>query len=266
MVVSISATVGAYSANRPADLTAIQQLLNQVPPTAGGPVPLLVVDGLIGPKTKGAIAQFQMKQFGWADMRIDPGGQTLARLNSVTGQPGAPPPPPLPPRFPIPVRVKPPAGKPPRIPPPKPQPPTLAGGVVMRDPGLYLPEKDRPIPDRPASNARLTEVSGPVLVSGPALGTARGFSGMLLHPNETVRTGPFTFAEDPSLGSLLGAEGRAVIRYADGTSIAMAPRSMVVIFGSAGGVNVSKAPPPLVEIDEEAVKDALGALGGLMRK
>ncbi|HKU97590.1 MAG TPA: hypothetical protein VJR58_20035, partial [Vineibacter sp.] len=170
------------------------------------------------------------------------------------------------PRFPTPVRVKPPAGKPPRVPPPKSQPPTLSDVLIVRDPQLYLPKMDRPVPDRPASHARLTGVNGPVLVSGPQLGTARGFSGMLLHANETVRTGPFAFHEDPSLASLLGSEGRAVIRYNDGTSIAMPPRSTVIIFDAASSVSPSKAPPPLVEIDEEAVRDALGTLGGLMRK
>jgi hypothetical protein len=210
MVVSIVATVGAYSANRPADVTAVQRLLNQVPSPAGGPVPLLAVDGLIGPKTNGAIAQFQMKQFGWADVRVDPGGQTIARLNGVTGQPGAMLASPLPVHVPRPVRVK---------SPPSSAPPPSGDSGPGKKPDLKPPSKNPSVPDRLVSRAILAQVSGPVLVSGVVRGTVRGFLGMPLYATETVRTGPFELYEYPTLSSLLGTKGRALIRYVDGSSV-----------------------------------------------
>ncbi len=99
MAKSISASVGLNGVNRYDDVVVIQKLLNQVPVIEGGPSPLLVVDGICGPKTRGAIQQFQLKQFGWsgADGRVDPGQQTLARLNQFDAGPAPPPVPPVPP-------------------------------------------------------------------------------------------------------------------------------------------------------------------------
>lgn len=79
----ITASVGQGGANRKDDVFNIQYGLNQVPPVDGGPTPLLKMDSLCGPKTIGAIRNFQMKHFGFqgADGRIDPGRQTIAKLN-----------------------------------------------------------------------------------------------------------------------------------------------------------------------------------------
>ena len=97
---TISAAVGPGAPNRPDDVRTIQELINKVPVSEGGLPPdrKLVVDGLCGPKTKDAISKFQLKQFGWGgtDGRVDPGQQTLARLNQFDA-PAAPPPPPPPP-------------------------------------------------------------------------------------------------------------------------------------------------------------------------
>src|SRR5262249_51175783 len=82
--------------NLPADVVTVQELLNQVPVTAGGPDPKLVVDGLVGPKTIGAIRKFQTFHFGWNDGRVDTNNVTIAKLNEFDGPP---PPPPPPPRF-----------------------------------------------------------------------------------------------------------------------------------------------------------------------
>jgi hypothetical protein len=85
--------------NQPADTKTIQTLLNKVPAAAGGPSPLLAVDGICGPKTIAAINQFQIKQFGWkvADSTVEPGRQTLARLNAFDSPlPGPSPVPPVP--------------------------------------------------------------------------------------------------------------------------------------------------------------------------
>lgn len=99
MAKTISASVGLNGVNRANDVTTVQQLLNNVPKDKGGPQPLLVLDGICGPKTRGAIQAFQLHHFGWsgADGRVDPGHQTLAKLNEFD-TPTPKPPPPVPPK------------------------------------------------------------------------------------------------------------------------------------------------------------------------
>jgi Putative peptidoglycan binding domain len=82
---TISASVGVGGRNAAVDVRTAQELLNSVPTASGGPVPLLAVDGLVGPKTVAAIQRFQRTQLGWADGRVDPGGPTITRLNALTG-------------------------------------------------------------------------------------------------------------------------------------------------------------------------------------
>ncbi|NOT49037.1 MAG: hypothetical protein HOP17_14955 [Acidobacteria bacterium] len=79
----ITKSVGQGGVNIYDDVYNIQYGLDQVAPIDGGPSPQLVIDGLCGPKTIKAIRDFQVKHFGWAgcDSRIDPGQQTLAKLN-----------------------------------------------------------------------------------------------------------------------------------------------------------------------------------------
>lgn len=79
----IAKSVGAGGTNIFDDVFNIQYGLDQVAPIDGGPSPQLVIDGKCGPKTIAAIREFQKKHFGWAgcDGRIDPGKQTLAKLN-----------------------------------------------------------------------------------------------------------------------------------------------------------------------------------------
>jgi len=79
----IDRSVGQGGANDAKDVFNIQYGLDQVPPIDGGPTPPLKIDGICGPKTIGAIRDFQLKQFGWsgADGRVDPGRQTIRRLN-----------------------------------------------------------------------------------------------------------------------------------------------------------------------------------------
>ncbi len=88
----ISGSVGAGGRNLSADVKAIQKALNNVPADQGGPVPPLVADGLIGPKTRSAIAAFQQKQFGWSDSRVDTDKYTIAALRGFQPDPGAPSP------------------------------------------------------------------------------------------------------------------------------------------------------------------------------
>jgi peptidoglycan hydrolase-like protein with peptidoglycan-binding domain len=80
---SLSGSVGRGGLNRAADVMTVQFLLNCVPVSQGGPVKDLAVDGIVGPKTIQAINQFQERQFGWADGRVDPehnGGTTIVAL------------------------------------------------------------------------------------------------------------------------------------------------------------------------------------------
>jgi hypothetical protein len=88
----ISGSVGIYGYNYPEDTNKIQDALNQVPAEQGGVSPKLKVDSKCGPKTKQAIQNFQLKHFGWkgADGLIDPGKQTLAKLNEILGRTAAP--------------------------------------------------------------------------------------------------------------------------------------------------------------------------------
>ena len=77
---------GQKARNLYTDVVTIQQLLNDIAPANGGANPPLKVDGICGPKTKGAIQKFQLQHFGWklADARVDPGGATLAKMNEMT--------------------------------------------------------------------------------------------------------------------------------------------------------------------------------------
>lgn len=79
----IQASVGEGGVNRPGDVETIQSSLNRIPLDQGGPVPRLSVDGIIGPKTIGAIRHFQEHHGLTADGRVDPGGRTMAKLNEL---------------------------------------------------------------------------------------------------------------------------------------------------------------------------------------
>ncbi len=81
-MVTISASVGQGGVNKKADVLTIQKALNQIPPNKGGPVPKLKEDGLVGPKTTGAILNFQKSNVGLdRDGRVDVNQATLARIN-----------------------------------------------------------------------------------------------------------------------------------------------------------------------------------------
>ncbi len=81
------------------DVKVVQNLLNanlqKIPPTAA-----LRVDGVVGPRTIGAIEQFQRKVVGLMqpDGRVDPNGKTIHALNASSSNPTMPvapsPPPP----------------------------------------------------------------------------------------------------------------------------------------------------------------------------
>lgn len=83
--VVISASVGINGRNIFDDVIKIQRTLNKVPQNQGGTLPLLVEDGICGPKTNKAIQNFQLHHFGFsgADGRVDPDKQTIIKLNQV---------------------------------------------------------------------------------------------------------------------------------------------------------------------------------------
>jgi peptidoglycan hydrolase-like protein with peptidoglycan-binding domain len=84
----LSASVGAKGAvNRSDDVRRVQDALNAIPTTDGGPAKLLTYDGIAGPKTQKAIQLFQLHHFGWklADGRVDPDGETDKRLADRLG-------------------------------------------------------------------------------------------------------------------------------------------------------------------------------------
>lgn len=90
---TITKSVGVGGANIASDVSTIQTLLNLIPQMLGGPLPLLKVDGFVGPKTTGAITGFQRKNFGPAgtDGRIDPGQQTLQKIIELLNRGSNPP-------------------------------------------------------------------------------------------------------------------------------------------------------------------------------
>ena len=130
----IGGSVGQAGKNAPQDVATVQDLLNR-----NGASPALDVDGLCGPKTVGAIAAFQKTSLGFADGRVDVGGQTWAALVGVSsgaaagGGGGAPAPagpgggtqPEAGPSGPVPVTILPPKEE--QIPPA----PTDDGGLPL---------------------------------------------------------------------------------------------------------------------------------------
>jgi hypothetical protein len=78
--IGITASVGKGGRNLPLDVTTVQRRLNELMGTSRTH---LVVDGLIGPKTRGMIADFQKNvlKFSWPDSRVDPHGKTIAAMN-----------------------------------------------------------------------------------------------------------------------------------------------------------------------------------------
>lgn len=80
MAKKISASVGKGGKNKPEDTQLVQELLNGFASKCG--FKKLDVDGLIGPKTIGAIGKFQktVLQVGKPDSRVDPNGESIKAL------------------------------------------------------------------------------------------------------------------------------------------------------------------------------------------
>ena len=82
--VNLSASVGNNAYNRFEDVRTVQDALNSVPATDGGPDPLLKVDGLCYGKSVAAIRKFQKLGCGfqWPDGKIDPERRTHLKLRT----------------------------------------------------------------------------------------------------------------------------------------------------------------------------------------
>lgn len=86
----ISASVGNGGKNLDNDVQTVQILLNQAPVSKGGPNPPIDIDGWCGPATNKAILAFQRaQQLPVQDGRVDPGKNTIRRLNEAAEGPGA---------------------------------------------------------------------------------------------------------------------------------------------------------------------------------
>jgi hypothetical protein len=244
MVLLISSSVGRGGFNAAADCRTVQTLLNAVPSALGGPTPALAVDGRCGPLTIGAIGRFQGVQFNWADLRVDPGGPTLIRLNIVTGQPGAGAmtTPTMPPRG----RVR---------------PPVIAPAARTVAPAL---QTTAPASNSQASSssvvAMLQDVKGFVSVRPGGGGWGRGHSGQPLTANSNVYGGQTVLAGD-TMDWLFGdRSGSATVRFTDGTAISVTEGTLVVIYAPK---RQPIAPAPIgVTMDEAEVRRALRALRG----
>jgi hypothetical protein len=76
---------GPKAKNLDKDVRTIQASLNKIKTTQGGPAIPLAVDGKCGPKTNKAIWDFQFHHFKFkgADGVIEPGKQTIQRINQL---------------------------------------------------------------------------------------------------------------------------------------------------------------------------------------
>lgn len=253
MTLHISNSVGRGGANVAADCRTIQTLLNAVPTALGGPTPALAVDGRCGPLTIAAIGRFQSVQFNWADLRVDPWGPTLIRLNIVTGQPGAGAmtTPTMPPRG----RMRPaPAATTPQV------APHVPGRVAMTTTSVSSAAPTSVTPS-PVGLAALQDVKGFVSVRPGGSGWGRGFSGQSL-PAYTEVYGGKTVAASGFWDELFAdSTGSATVKFTDGSSIRVSENVLLVIHGPTKQPT-APAPLPAVTVDEAEVRRLLRALRG----
>jgi peptidoglycan hydrolase-like protein with peptidoglycan-binding domain len=76
-------SVGRGGKNDPQDVAIVQKLLNYVGQWQDIPEEPLDVDGKVGPKTLGAIIEFQKNFCKVVDGRVDPNKQTITMLNAM---------------------------------------------------------------------------------------------------------------------------------------------------------------------------------------
>lgn len=85
--VRITASVGLNGKNLPDDVRKIQEAMNKIPPSQGGPVVPLAVTGICDERTWQTIHAFQRHHFGWssADGKVDPDYKTIVKINEIIG-------------------------------------------------------------------------------------------------------------------------------------------------------------------------------------
>lgn len=74
----IEKSVGRGGTNAKPDVRFVQRMLNNAGMLPG--TPLLMVDGIAGPKTTSSIESYQRRQGLLTDGRVDPSGPTVKRL------------------------------------------------------------------------------------------------------------------------------------------------------------------------------------------
>lgn len=79
---NISSSVGLRGVNQRDNVRTVQELLNLVPHSDGGPMIKLATDGICGRKTNGAIEKLQAHEWGWKRVttRVDPNSPTWKLL------------------------------------------------------------------------------------------------------------------------------------------------------------------------------------------
>ena len=93
MPVTIRSSVGANlqtgvsGRNNPDDVRKVQTLLRIATRLVGVPKALVQADGLFGPQTSAAIAEFQQTRLGFADGVVDQNQRTLNELNAIAASP-----------------------------------------------------------------------------------------------------------------------------------------------------------------------------------
>lgn len=107
---------------------------------------------------------------------------------------------------------------------------------------LVMPAKPTKVPD-----ATLRSMRPDVEARAPGGGWSAAGSGQPLVSSTSVHT---------------LEQGRADIQFIDRTRVFMAPNTLVVIYGTASQTQVSKTPPPAVEVQEGEVRAGLAALRG----
>lgn len=80
VVLSMAGSVGVGANNHFVDVKLVQTLLNAVPIMAGGPAAPLATDGVSGHKTVSAIKEYQKRNTGHVDGRVDPRGLTIRHV------------------------------------------------------------------------------------------------------------------------------------------------------------------------------------------
>lgn len=215
MASKIAGSVGIKGKNAPSDVLTVQSLLNMAQGKLGGPMQPISSDGVVGPETVGAIIRFQSRNFGWSDGRVDPGGKTLARLNTVAEMKGAP----------VPTEGSRPGGGPGAA--------ALAGGKAS--PAAFAPAIDGST--KQSTNwALITSVSGKVKMRFPGSAFMSAIPGFFLPPGGVLMTydatgAPLTLplTKEELNSAYPWPPGSATVLMSDGSKRSLGPYTLFVV-------------------------------------